>query len=692
LFWCELSCYIACMRSRFFLCIVISVLTSGLLLSDGLTRGDQRVQKAMECLGAGDTLAAIDHFNHADLESIRDPQLFILHGRLLRSCGTIVDRLNSQYVLERAVQLFPDDPYVVQELGLTYFSQTFYPDAARAFLRAIEIDPGLCDAKHKLGVTHYERWKLRVNAYMDEAASARRWLKAAIECDPRNGDAATRYVYVLYALDRKDEAEKETRDNAARFPTMPEFPLLAGTIAYEKQQYAVADSCYRIALARMGDGEVEAYASLDRNLLGYDDMTVYEKASEDEQASIDHAFWVVRDFDPTTDINERFLEHVYRTFRADLYFSHSSVHVTWVKPQTRGWDTERGEISIKFGWPSDIHASHGGDRFESWTYVTFGQIHEFYFSDRFQNGKLQIPPNRSEKLVFARNQNQTTRYRPEATIVDGAMDAVVFKNDEFTSSVYVTMQINADSLLNSLDVENLQEFHARSRFFDEDWKVEHTTIDTIGVLDAAMISGSQHNLYDIVLHSQLPFSNYNLACAFEDNGRATIATFIGQCDAERFAGSDVRVSDLLYLRSVPGGTSIVRGGEVLPANPWRAYAPGQQLNVYFEIYNLDLSGGQSRYRLSFEIHDSPADPPSAWNRLGRAVSRFVGIDDGEPAVAQTFERVGENYDERERIAIDVGSLEEGRYRLIVTVTDLQNHEQDRSSKIFYKTSGVEYAR
>jgi hypothetical protein len=276
--------------------------------------------------------------------------------------------------------------------------------------------------------------------------------------------------------------------------------------------------------------------------------------------------------------------------------------------------------------------------------------------------------------------------------VNGAMDAVVFKDNDFSSSVYVTMQVNADSVLKCVETSALKQFYVRSRFFDEDWHTEHTSIDTVSVIDTAVIPGSRYKLYDLVQRSELPFGNYNLACAFEDNGLATVATFIGQCDGERLTGSKVRVSDLLYLRSLPGGVSIIRGDEVLPANPWKAYAPGQPLSVYFEIYNLDLSGGESRYELMFEIHEAPEDPPGPWNRLGSAVARFVGFDDGDPAVAQSFERVGRHHDNSERISIDVASLETGRYRLVVTVTDLRDGEKDRSSKIFYKTAGIENVR
>jgi GWxTD domain-containing protein len=647
-------------------------------------RGEDELQSALEQLAAGDTLAAIEQLERTDLKSIRDPQWFILLGALHRSRNTVVDRLKSQYVLERALQLFPNDPDVLQALGMTYFSQTFYPDAARCFRRAIEIDPDICVSKYKLGVTYYERWKLRVNAFVDDAAKARAWLKFTLECDSTNVDAAIRYVYSLYALDRVDEAVDASRHYSQVFPANPEFPLLVGTAAYDRDQSAEADSCYQVALTLMGEEELAAYTTLGRNILGYDDMGIYEDANEDERAVMDHAFWVVRDPDPTTDINERFLEHVYRTFRADLFFSHSKVHISWVKPQIRGWNTERGEISIKFGWPTDIHASYGGDRFESWTYVSPGQIHEFFFSDRFLNGNLQIPPSRSSKLAFARHEHRVTLFKPPAIPVNGAMDAMAFKDDDFQCSVYVAMQVNADSVLNNIDVSSLNEFHVRARFFDEDWVVERSAADTLRALDMAMVPGSQCRLFDVVTRHQMPFGRYNLACAFEDDGQMTLASFVGRTESDRLLGSAIITSDLVFLREGSEGSSIARRGEILPVNPWRAYAHGQPVRVYFEIYNLNVVGGRSRYRLTFGIHKDPEESPSAWNRLGRAVTGFVGIGGGDPEVTQTFERVGLEHDGRERIAIDIDSLEEGPYRLVVTVTDLHTGERTETGKNFVK--------
>jgi hypothetical protein len=163
-----------------------------------------------------------------------------------------------------------------------------------------------------------------------------------------------------------------------------------------------------------------------------------------------------------------------------------------------------------------------------------------------------------------------------------------------------------------------------------------------------------------------------------------MALFRGQSDGNRLIGDAISTSDLLFLRGGSGGASIVRGGEVLLPNPWGAYGHGQPLRAYFEIYNLDVTKGQSRYRLTYEIHDDPEETPSAWNRLGGAVTSLFGAGRGDPSAAQTFVRAGTEHSARERIAIDIDALKPGRHRLTVAVEDLQSGERTEVDKSFVK--------
>lgn len=649
--------------------------------------GDHSVDEARRILAAGDTLGAIEVLRHCDLERVGDPQWFVLLGRLYREQGTIESRQESQYVLERAVQLFPDDAAVAQEMGLTYFSQTFYPDAARHFERALAIDPDLCLAKHKLGVTHYERWKLRVNAFRDEADQARAWLGRALACDPNNADAAIRYVNVTYALGEPLPASIAARSFAGRFPDTPEFPLVVAAVDYENDNQVGADSAFATALELMGTDEWSAYASLSRNVLGYDDMDKFQDAPLDQQPIMQRAYWIGVDPDPTTDINELHLEHMYRTFRADLFYSNSSVVSAWTRPQTRGWDTERGEFSIKWGWPDDIYASYGGPRMEIWTYENYDGRREpitVPFGDRIGTGNLSVPSARSDVLAMARFMNQVSE--PEKRVIEsGVLDAVAFKDDDFGCSLYVIMHANADSLLGAIDVATTREYRLRTRFFDENWEVEMDDATTIPAHEMVVLPGSKYKLFDLIRQHRLPFGRYNVACALEDEARTTRAVQRGNCDATHLARSTLTSSDILFLREGTAGASFSRGGELLTPNPWRAYGESQRVGVYFEIYNLAVKERQSRYRLTYEIHEDPDESPSPWDRLGKFVARFTGLAKGDPSLAQSFDRVGDDHRAAERMTIDVSRLPAGPHRLWLTIEDLHTGRVWETARSFIKT-------
>ncbi len=650
--------------------------------------GDRGVEGALRQLAEGDTLGAIETLQHTDLERIGDPRWVALLGRLHREQGTIVSRHKSQKVLERAVQLYPDDPGIALEMGLTYFSQTFYPDAVRFFERALAGNPDLCIARYKLGVTHYERWKLRVNSYQDEAEEARLWLGRTLACDPENTDAAIRYVNVTYTIDEPLPAAIAARAFAGRFPKCPEFPLMVAAVNYENENQVAADSAFAAALVLMGEEEWNAYSSLGNNILGYEDMDTFAAALADEQPIMERAYWIGVDPDPTTDINELLLEHMYRTFRADLFYSHASVVTSWTQPQTRGWDTERGEFLVRWGQPDSIYASHGGPRLEVWRYDNSGEgggSMVIPFVDLFGSGKLLVPSADSEVLMMARWMNQVSE--PQKKVVDGGvLDAIAFKDDDFGCSIYVVMHVNADSLLGAINVAEMKHFDLRTRFFDEKWVVEKDDAEELPPQEMTMLPGSKYRLFDVVRRYRMPFGRYHVACALADDMRMARAVERGNCDATHLADSRLISSEILFLREETSGASFTRSGELLTPNPWRAYGGDQAVSIYFEIYNLTVVDRRSRYRVTYEIHDDPEDTPGPWHRLGKFVSKVTRLDKGAPSVAQSFDREGDSYRAGERMVIDVSMLPAGRHRLWVTIRDLNNENEWETSRSFHRTA------
>jgi GWxTD domain-containing protein len=634
---------------------------------------------ARALLEGGDTASAIEHLERAHLERRRDPALFATLGSLYRTRGTIDGRLRSQRHLERALQLFPDDPRVLMELGRTYYAQTFYPDAEKCFRSALAIDPGLCDAHYFLGVYHYDKWK-RVNAYTDDLDTARGAFARAIACDPQNADAARRYAFALYARGHADSAVAVCDTMVDRFPERAEFRLLRGAVAYDREQYDAAAADFAAGVALLDEETRSAYDDVG-TFIPVSERDAYAAAPPAPRAVYDRAFWIDADPDPTTERNERALEHTYRVFLADLFYS-------CAYPRRRGWETERGQTLIKFGWPDSVESNMGGSwkdgRAEKWTYDAEDTVLEFVFVDEYLNGNLRIPYRADAMVGILRYAPLVTDYESEAAAVPGTMDIVAFKDSDMSGSLCIALRVDADSLVRAADIARTNHFHFRGVVFDDDWLPETRFADTLWTSET--VARSRRGLgpvYDVVRVVPVAFDNYHVACTFQDALGRAAARFRADADAYRFVGDQLTLSDILLESAADTGAVFVRGERTLHPNTGRRYRSGERLDAYFEVYNLRVAQGRSDYSVTFLIFEAPETPPPAWRRWGGRLAGLVGADRA-PSISQTFERSGTAHREGEEVAINVDTLADGRYELVVSVEDAVSGERAEARTAFYK--------
>jgi GWxTD domain-containing protein len=640
-------------------------------------------ERAEGLLAAGDTVAAVRALERGGDDRRESPDLQLLLGALYRERGTIEGRLRSQNVLERTLQLFPDDPRVVMALGRTYYAQTFFPDAERCFQAALAMDRTLCEPRYMLGCIYYDKWR-RVNEYTDDLTVARRYLDAAVGCDSANADAAVKLAGALYLLGHNEQALDACDRFARLHPERGEFFLMRGAIAHDEGRLDQARADFDAGLALLDEPTRDAYLEL-RHALSYDERDDYDAVTPPRKGVFDRAYWLESDPDPTTKLNERYVEHMYRMFLADLQFSVP-------RSTTPGWESDRGETFVKFGWPlstqSSIGLSYRDGREERWYYVIDGRFHEFLFVDENLNGDRRIPLLHDVKLSLIRYSPRRTAFFSPAVPIPGDVDVVSFRDGGMRSSVFVAMRIDADSLSSVVDVSRFDHFHLRTAVFDDDWVAERRLADTLWTGEVRTVAEARKRAFDIVRRLELPFDYYHLACAFEDELGLTIAQFRADGDTRRFTGGDLCLSDILLQRDGPSGaTGIERRGRRLSPNPGHRYRPRQGLGVYFEVYGLSVRARRSDYRVTYAIYDAPDPPAPAWRRWGRSVAGLVGVgDDQPPAVTQTVVRVGRGHEEAEELSINIDALEQGRYELVVTVEDRLSGRRAEARTSFEKTA------
>ncbi|MFP4528177.1 MAG: GWxTD domain-containing protein [Candidatus Kapaibacterium sp.] len=108
-----------------------------------------------------------------------------------------------------------------------------------------------------------------------------------------------------------------------------------------------------------------------------DEIDKYEKLSTlaAKQRFI-YTFWFLRDPDPSTIVNERYVEFQKAIEYAKTYFSFGSTK--------NGWRTDRGMILLKYGFPSERNPTHprGTQKaYEEWVYENVQGGSRFYFVD-----------------------------------------------------------------------------------------------------------------------------------------------------------------------------------------------------------------------------------------------------------------------------------------------------------------------
>jgi len=639
-------------------------------------------EELYDFLALGDTASVVKRIEKVNLRRHQDPGLYVLVGRMYRDLGTVNGRLLSQRVLERGLARFPRNADLLEELGKTYFAQTFYPDALRYFRSALEAEPGRCEAHFFIGLYYYNNWK-RVNQYIDDLTTSRRHFAAAIQCDSTHIESTIKLAYVLYALDRRDEAADAVETAIGRFDTAPEFYLLRGTMAYDDERYDEADADFRTGLMLMEPELQLEYLDLF-TLLPYNERFLYGQSHEDKRATIERGYWIDHDPDPTTAINERWLEHVYRMFIADLHFS-------CYRPPIRGWRTERGATVVKFGWPWHIQSTLGDSQFsgrrEEWHYIDRrNKLRRFVFVDEYLSGNLRIPIRSDSMVVVLRYDPRMSSFVSETEVIPGAMSVAAFKDDQFSCTYYISAAVDAASLRNTVDLSKVNRFLFRGTFFDDKWNVDHRFADTLWTSDVPTEKSGRTQSYLFLRSVSLPFDTYHVACTFEDEHSFARALFKEPGDSYRYADDGLCVSDLLLQnKSRRGIASFSRKGKKLYPNAGRSFSQGQRIEVYFEVYNLEMSSRRSNFDVTFLIYEAPEARPSRWRRLGRRIAGIAGFAaDRDPAISQTIQKRGAAHTSDEDMTINIDALEPGRYELAVSIADKISGESAHSTSVFVK--------
>jgi hypothetical protein len=180
---------------------------------------------------------------------------------------------------------------------------------------------------------------------------------------------------------------------------------------------------------------------------------------------------------------------------------------------------------------------------------------------------------------------------------------------------------------------------------------------------------------------RLPPDMYIVAVAVRDTASGTVGLTkerVRVPDLGKTAPgvSEVELAYLLPAERRPPGISKSDG---ILANPSGVFVTPEPLRVYYEVYNLTKGAdGQCRFTTKYSIVPHKKKGSLFWEFVG---SLFTP---GQHYIVSSVDRQVERQSSSEELSIDISSLKDGSYRLVLEVVDSVTRQTATTERVFDK--------
>jgi len=476
------------------------------------------------------------------------------------------------------------------------------------------------------------------------------------------------------------------------------------------------------------DEYVEPHPSEDRfftTILTDDDRGDYESLSDERRVEWRARYWASVDPTPTTDENQREMQHQARIVGAIRLFRNQSGQFVF---------DDRARAYIRFGAPElrkelvgevVVHEGVVTPR-EFWLYDDM----ILWFEDRWINGYYESGIRDIRSLIGLRDQGlrEDTGWKADQQLLFEEEFDQFLTVENIEVDPVRARQMTEDGLhrweetpeINDYNYEGGEEFrfvfdvtHLAGTEGRTDMllgflipldKVEFTVeggVESGRIQRRAALFDSEYRMIDRnvenLMHATDPLEQrsrwivtcdsfsvepgpYNLALRVVDPASRNHGIMKTRVEAPDFAGDAIRVSDILFSASITrdtrGGGAYVRGDYRIVPRPFRVFSPGEDVEVYFEIYHIVTGeGGRGLYEVEYTLFGTKAE---------RFVSFFGGSSEGklEQGIGQTFRTQSRGTTANRRISLDTSDVPDDRYTLIIDVRDLASGAVDQAKAQF----------
>lgn len=551
----------------------------------------------------------------------------------------------------------------------------------------------------------------------------------ALDADPRNRRVYDRLMEIYALKGEWQDALDMLQQMYVYFPEDPELWTYLGLAHHRFGNLDAAAKAFESSFESMDDGTRRAFDNIEF-LMPEDEKRRYREDPTGYAAR----YWTSKDPRYLTPYNERKLEHYSRLTYADLLYGSEEMDL-------RGWDTERGSILVRYGVPqgdvviipkstsgvqrgapgqngvdqndptqpgtrlvlqvaqrgTDFDLGDEANTFNIWDYGDF----KFVFEDPFRNGEYRmfspsaadlsqgaVPWVNDYTIKAAETIRRTPdRYDYEAPGRQIELPYLVsaFRGSAGSADLVVNYGIPILEFGNQGDMINVTA-NAGTFVISEDRDILAERRRTIyGLRTDQIVQFEEANLWIDSETVTVPPGKVDVSVEFETTSGGTVAVQRREVDIPNFDTDRLSVSDIMLAYRAEEtedgrplvGSDVVRNGFSITPAPWSVFGRTNPIYLYFEVYNLDVSGdGRANYEVTAKLE--PKDRGSGVGRLVRGV--FGGGDRG---VSVSLPTSIASTTDGQYLILDASNQETGLYTLTLTVTDRKTgQEVTRQRELF----------
>jgi len=611
------------------------------------------------------------------------------------------------------------------------FKKDDWSQAIHYFRKALEIRPDFLKAKYQLGLALLERGTEK------NLKEAKKVFQEIAQQHPEYDDIFFYIGLVHHKLREFSEAIRVLKNLIKIYPHHGKAKVQLARIYFQLNEGKLGSTYFMDGLEDLTDERMLRELFLETEMImAPSERKTYKALPLSERGKFLKRFWLSRDPDLTTEVNERLVEHYRRINYARAHFR---------SKDPIGFD-DRGLIYVKYGEPDErfisaVSLSQASKGNESWVYRNLSKDGSLTFDFVERGTAYRLAMDLTEAVAsggsFDHRIWQATRLYRERAHIDPfyAMTATELENawsvnerhrardyvreliskremavktappdryDPFAKKEKLLPLIHRMAQFRDKGDSTRIEFYyvlfhnkvAFQPYFNRDYRAYLTS--NYALLDSNYVpiyretrsvslrtpsleetrknfSVNQHNL-------RAKPGEYILSFRIEDPESKRLATYQSRVKVRDFTGSSLQLSDIQFafdIRPAKSGDRFVKHGLKVTPFPFHVVKKNKPIFIYYEIYNLKKDAtGKTHYRVEYkvEILKEKAEDKSVLSRTVKGIGRlFRGKK--QKFISSVYEREGMEKTGIEYISLDLRKLPSGTCELSVIVTDLNSGEK-----------------